>query len=80
MSTHVLLNLSNELGERDQMRDLQSILLLFCNKFDKFNNTSARMFDSYYHMRLANNKDGKFNILLKEVLLSLFLSLIYIIY
>ena len=31
-------------------------------------------------MRLANNKDGKFNILLKVVLLSLFLSLLYIIY
>ena len=25
------------------------------------------MFDSIYRMRLANNKDGKFNFLLKEV-------------
>ena len=34
MSTHVLLNLLNELG----------------NEFNKFNNTRARMLDSIYHM------------------------------
>ena len=32
MSTHVLLNLLNELGKSDKMRGLPSILLLFCNK------------------------------------------------
>ena len=31
MSAHVLLNLLNELGNRDKMRGLSSILLLFCN-------------------------------------------------
>ena len=36
MSAHVLLNLSNELGKRDKMRD---------------NNTRARMLDSIYHMK-----------------------------
>ena len=38
MSAHVLLNLSNELRIRDKMRGLPSILSLFRNKFDKFNN------------------------------------------
>ena len=41
MSAHVLLNLLNELGKRDQMRGSPSILSLFCNKFNKFNNTGA---------------------------------------
>ena len=43
MSAHVLLNLLNELGKRDKMRGLPSILSLFCNEFDKFNSTRARM-------------------------------------
>ena len=50
MSAHVLLNLLNELGKRDKMRGLLSILSLFRNEFDKFNNTRARMLDSIYHM------------------------------
>ena len=50
MSAHVLLNLSNELGKRDKMRGLPSILSLFRNEFNKFNNTRARMLDSIYHM------------------------------
>ena len=41
MSTHVLLNLLNELKKRDKMRGLPCILYLFRNKFDKFNNTGA---------------------------------------
>ena len=49
MSAHVLLNLLNELGKRDKMRGLPSILSLF-RKFYKFNNTLARMLDSIYHM------------------------------
>ena len=43
MSAHVLLNLLNELRKRDKIRGLSSILSLFCNKFNKFNNTGARM-------------------------------------
>ena len=39
MSAHVLLNLLNELGKRDKMRGLPSILSLFRSKFNKFNNT-----------------------------------------
>ena len=45
MSAYVLLNLLNELGKRDKMRGLPSILSLFRNEFNKFNNTRARMLD-----------------------------------
>ena len=57
MSAHVLLNLLNELGKRNKMRGLLSILSLFRNEFNKFNNTRARMLDSIYHMtvRLLRN-------------------------
>ena len=50
MSVYVLLNLLNELGKRDKMRGLSSILSLFRNEFNKFNNTRARMLDFIYHM------------------------------
>ena len=59
MSAYVLLNLLNELGKRNKMRGLPSILslfrkprilFLFPNSFNKFNNTRARMLDSIYHM------------------------------
>ena len=43
MSAHVLLNLLNELGKRDKMRGLPSILSLFRNEFNKFNNTRAQI-------------------------------------
>ena len=52
MSAHIVLNLSNELGKRDKIRGLPSILSLFHNVFNKFNNTKARMLDSIYHMTL----------------------------
>ena len=45
MSAHVLLNLLNELRKRDKMRGLPSILSLFRNQFNKFNNTGAQMLD-----------------------------------
>ena len=41
MSVHVLLNSFNELGKRDKMQALPSILSLFRNEFNKFNNTRA---------------------------------------
>ena len=50
MSAHVLFNLLNELGKRDKMRGLSSILSLFRNEFNKLNNTRARMLDSIYPM------------------------------
>ena len=43
MSAHVLLNLLNELGKRDKMCGLPSILSLIRNEFNKFNNTGALM-------------------------------------
>ena len=39
MSAHVLLSLLNELGKRDKMRGLSSVLSLFRNEYNKFNNT-----------------------------------------
>ena len=39
MIAHVLLNLLNKLGKRDKMQGLPSILSLFRNEFNKFNNT-----------------------------------------
>ena len=50
MSAHVLLNLLNKSRKRDKMQGLPSILSLFRNEFNKFNNTRARMLDSIYHM------------------------------
>ena len=41
MSAHVLLNLLSELRKRDKMRGLPSILSLFRNQIDKFNNIQA---------------------------------------
>ena len=52
MNAHVLLNLLNELRKRDKMQGLPSILSLFRNEINKFNNTRARMLDSIYHMTL----------------------------
>ena len=52
MSAHVLLILLNELGKRDKMRGLPSILSLFRNEFNEINKTRARMLDSIYHMTL----------------------------
>ena len=48
MSAHVLLNLLNKLGKLDKMQGLSSILSLFRKEFYKFNNTRARMLDSFY--------------------------------
>ena len=52
ISAHVVFNLLNELGKRDKMRGLPSILSLFRNEFNKFNITRARMLDSIYQMAL----------------------------
>ena len=52
MSAHVLLNLLNKLRKRDKMRGLPSILSLFRNKLNKFNNAGARILYSIYHMTL----------------------------
>ena len=43
MSVHVLLNLLNKLGKKIRCEALPSILSVFHNEFNKFNNTGARM-------------------------------------
>ena len=60
MSAHVLLNLLNKLGEKIRFEALPSILLVFPNEFNKFNNTGARMQDSIYHMTLKSHFISKF--------------------
>ena len=45
-----------ELRKRDKMRGLPSILSIFRNEFNKFNNTGAQMLDSIYHMTLEQLK------------------------
>ena len=44
------------------MQDLPSILYLFYNIFDKFNNTGAPMLDSIYHMTLKLHKNYIFGV------------------
>ena len=46
MSAHLLLNLLNGLGKKIRCEALLSILSVFRNEFNKFNNTGARMQDS----------------------------------
>ena len=60
MSTHVLLNLLKTLRKRDKMQGLPSILSLFRNMFNKFNNTRAQMLNSIYHMTLRLIKNHTF--------------------
>ena len=60
MNVPVLFNLLKELGKRDKMQGLPSILSLFRNEFNKFNNTGARMLDSIYHMILKLIKNRIF--------------------
>ena len=43
---------AKKLRKSDKMRDLASILSLFCKEFDKLNNTGARMFDYIYGLIL----------------------------
>ena len=42
------------------MRCSKSIISLFCNEFNKFDNTGTRMLDSFYHMTLKLLKDRIF--------------------
>ena len=52
----LVLNLLSKWGKREKIRCLPSILWIFRNKFNKFNNTGARMLDSIYHMTLNDLK------------------------
>ena len=44
----LLFDLLNELGKSDRMRSLLSIVSLFRNEFNKYNDTGTRMFDFIY--------------------------------
>ena len=67
MNAHVLLNLLNQLGKRDAMWGLLSILSLFGNKFNKFNNTiqlNSNLFSNHItfdneYMKSAHKNQGK---------------------
>ena len=52
MSAHVLLILLNELRKRVKMRGLPSILSLFRNEINEFNNKRVLLLDSIYHFAL----------------------------
>ena len=52
LSAHVLSNLLNELGKRNKMRGLPSILSLFHNEFNQLKIKGARKLDFIYHMTL----------------------------
>ena len=70
MSAHVLLNLLNELGKSDKIRGLPSILFLFRNKFNKFNNTGAQMLDSIKIVVISSIeifRDGSFATCMKKI-------------
>ena len=60
MSAHPLLNLLNKLGKKIICKAMPSILSVFPNEFNKFNNTGARMQDSIYHMTLKSYFIRKF--------------------
>ena len=60
MSAHVLLNLLNEYGKKIRCEALPSMLSVFPDEFNKFNNTRARMQDSIYHMTLKLHFISKF--------------------
>ena len=76
MSAHILLNLLNQFRKSDKTQGSQSILSLFHNKFNKFNNTGALMLDSIYHtiLKLLLNhiigvKAARFTSLLCKVIM-----------
>ena len=54
MSAHVLLNLLNELGEKIRCKALPSILSVFPNEFNKFNDTGAQVQDSIWAPWVTN--------------------------
>ena len=47
MSAKVLLNLLNELGKKIRCETLPTVLSVFSNEFNNFNNTNARFCLSY---------------------------------
>ena len=61
MSAHVLLNLLKELGKRDKMRGLPSILTQFRNEFNKLQTSGIQLLPV-----LCKHKVDTLNICIKE--------------
>ena len=59
-SAQVLLNLLNKLGKRDKMQGLPSILSLFHNDFNKFNNTRVSVLRFYLSYDIKNTLKAHF--------------------
>ena len=57
---HVLLNLLDDLGKKIRCEALPSILSVFPNEFNKFNNTGAGTQDYIYYMTLKPHFISKF--------------------
>ena len=51
-SVHVLLNLLNELVKRDKNARFSEHFISFCNEFNKFNDTGARMLYPIYQITI----------------------------
>ena len=62
ISAHVLSNLSNEFGKSDKVRGLLSIISLFLNEFNTFNNTGVRMVDYIYQIPVKLLKHSIFGV------------------
>ena len=62
MSAHNVLDLLNDLGKRDKMLDLPSILAPFRNEFNKFTKTGARMLDSVYIYDIRSTLKSHFGV------------------
>ena len=60
MNADVILSLLNELRKSDKMRGLRSILSLFRNELNLFNNTGVRMLDSIYQVTLKTALKSQF--------------------
>ena len=60
MSSHVLLNFLNKLGKKSDVRLCRASNQVFPNKFNKFNNTGAKMQDCVNHMTLKSHFISKF--------------------
>ena len=52
MSTHVLLNLSNEWGKTIKCESCRAFYRFFATSLDKFINARAQTLDSIYHMTI----------------------------
>ena len=60
MSAHVLSIFLNELEKKVRCKALSSILSVFPNEFNNFNNTGARVQDSVYQPTLKSHFISKF--------------------